>query len=576
MSGQPSKKPRGWLGVAVYTALGLGVSFLIWQAVKVAIVVYFLFWMPVINDETIASQFDRSKTGYVVEDGQMAWRPMTGADKLFVNIMSFGQAANSEFVNGRTLADADADSFRVIAGRYGADRTRVWREGRELVGADPATFAVLERGYAYDAFQVWHGETPIMALPAGTAPAIDIHSDYILSVGDATWFASDPAFELPERPNSEPRHHCRRWFEMNGAIWDGATRLYDFDAADPVEVLDCDAGVRMRYEDGVGTEDLAANNGLLIRDGAAIKRLTLLGDVVPMVTLPERITQTTFIGSSFDRDSVFLAQDASGQVYAARLNGSKVVQNLGAFDSLPTEDAALAGRAFWMGGSYFTVVPIDAVTDKHAINQGAATRLGRYAQVDDKLFELEQILARPGDLPVRVVDEDIVLIGSACFDYGQYVTDVSDPLAEDRVITDACDTQWRPEVIDYDGLRIGFSSRLVPAGFSDTDPVMDVLEVGVLTITNQTDAPINLSPEFLSGFELNISGTYINQPDDAWPDGGVQLAANATHRWIYKVNTNADPTYWAWTLKMVHNAKRSEIFGSDPFYIATGQFVGGN
>ncbi|MCK0121562.1 DKNYY domain-containing protein [Loktanella sp. F6476L] len=544
--------------------------------VVLLVVAYVFVWRPLFQDRDAPAQRSGATTGYVVEDGKMAWRPMSGVDKFVVNVLTLGLAANSETVNGRTLDTADIESFRVIAGRYGLDRTRVWLEGRQIVGADPATFAVLERGFAHDAFQVWKGGTQVMSLPAGETPLIEIHSDHILSIGEETWFASIPAFELPERPVTEPHHYCRHWLKMNGAIWEGATRLYDLDAADPVEMLDCDTRVSTQFKDGVGTEDLSANAGLLIRQGPDITRLTLLHDVVDVMTFPEPIEQAGFVGSGIGRDAVYLARGRSGQVYATRLTKSSPIQPIGTFAALPSDDDMIFDDAFWMGADYFTVVPAEAVTDAHVVNQGSGIRVGRYAHVGGALFNRNEILAHPGDLPVRFLGEDTVLIGSTCMDFGEFVTDVIDPTADEREVRDNCSTMRRPETVLYDGLRIAFWPRLLPIGFTETDPVMEILDIGSLAITNVSDAPIDLSPEFLAGFYLRINRTEITRPDDAWPDGGLRLEAGASHTWTYNVHTNADPTYWAWTLKMVHNVERSKIFDSDPFYIATGQFVGGN
>lgn len=540
--------------------------------VVLLVVAYVFVWRPLFQDRDAPAQRSGATTGYVVEDGKMAWRPMSGVDKFVVNVLTLGLAANSETVNGRTLDTADIESFRVIAGRYGLDRTRVWLEGRQIVGADPATFAVLERGFAHDAFQVWKGGARVMSLPAVETPTVEIHSDYILSIGDATWFVSDPAFELPERPVIEPRHYCRHWFKMNGAIWEGATRLYDLDAADPVEMLDCDARVSTQFKDGVGTEDLSANAGLLIRQGPDITRLTLLHDVVDIVTLPEPIAQAVFMGRGLNSRNVFLTLAPSGTVYAVRLNDKPVVQNIGVLNTLPDKEAMSFRYAFWLNGHYFTVVPEDEVEDRHIIDHGPASRLGAYAVVENEIFYGSRVVARPGDLPVRVGFDDDLLVGNACLSYGWYRSDVPDPNAENYDISRICGAHSQSDFVLYDGLRIHFSPRMISLGMGDTRPDLPMFDIGSMVIENLSDEPYFLTPEFLAGFDLLISDTSSEPPDDAWPDAGVLLAPDGNHSWPLRVQVIGDPFMWGWQMHMIHNAKRKAIFGDEPFHVGDGRF----
>ncbi|UWQ98172.1 DKNYY domain-containing protein [Rhodobacteraceae bacterium S2214] len=540
--------------------------------VVLLVVAYVFVWRPLFQNRDAPAQRSGATTGYVVEDGKMAWRPMSGVDKFVFNVLTLGLAANSKTVNGRTLDTADVDSFRVIAGRYGLDHTRVWLEGRQIVGADPATFAVLERGFAHDAFQVWKGGTQVMSLPAGETPTVEIHSDHILSIGEETWFASNPAFALPERPVTEPRHHCRLWFEMNGAIWEGATRLYDLVANEPAEMLDCDTLVSTQFKDGVGTEDLSANAGLLIRQGPAITRLTLLHDVVDIVTLPEPIAQAVFMGRGLNSRNVFLTLAPSGTVYAVRLNDKPVVQNIGVLNALPDKEAMSFRYAFWLNGHYFTVVPEDEVEDRHIIDHGPASRLGAYAVVENEIFYGSRVVARPGNLPVGVGFDDDLLVGNACLSYGWYRSDVPDPNAENYDISRICGAHSQSDFVLYDGLRIHFSPRMISLGMGDTRPDLPMFDIGSMVIENLSDEPYFLTPEFLAGFDLRISDTSIEPADDAWPDTGVLLAPDETHSWPLRVQVIGDPFMWEWQLHMIHNAKRKAIFGDEPFHVGDGRF----
>lgn len=541
-------------------------------AAGILLALFVLVWRPFFKDAVVPGQSAGAVTGYIFENGQVAWRPMTGVDKFVINVLTLGLASNSETVNGRTLASADVGSFRVIAGRYGLDRSRVWLEGRQIVGADPATFTVLERGFAYDAYQVWKGHTRVTSLPAGGTPLVEIHSDHILSIGEETWFASNPAFELPERPVTEPRHHCRLWFEMNGAIWEGATRLYDLVANDPVEMLDCDTRVSTQFKDGVGTEDLSANAGLLIRQGPAITRLTLLHDVVDIVALPEPIAQAVFMGRGLNSRNVFLALAPSGTVYAVRLNDMPVVQDIGVLNALPDKEAMSFRYAFWLNGRYFTIVPEDEVEDRHIIDHGPASRLGAYAVVGNEIFYGSRVVARPGDLPVRVGFDDDLLVGNACLSYGWYRSDVPDPNAGNDDISRICGAHSQSDFVLYDGLRIHFSPRMVSLGMGNTRPDLPMFDIGSMIIENLSDEPYFLTPEFLAGFDLRISDTSVEPPDDAWPVAGVVLAPEAIHSWPLRVQAVGDPFVWGWQLRMIHTAERKAIFDDKPFHVGDGLF----
>ena len=539
-----------------------------WLLVALAVILAVWFF----QSRTISGQSANATTGYIVENGQIAWRPMSGAEKFFVIAISFGQALNSETVNGRTLRSADVASFRVLAGRYGLDRSRVWFEGAQIVGADPKTFQVLERGFAHDAHQVWKGTTPILDLVGGDAHNIDVHSPHIFSVGETTWFAGTPSIQLPERPTAEPVHFCLQWFAMNDAIWEAGERRLVLDPAQNHKALGCDGSVTTRHENDEPYIDKSRNEGIVLQHGPALSRLTLLGETIRIATFPEDITGTQIIGSSVSSSEIVLAQGQSKTIYASGWHPDSQVQSIGRFESLPDDNAIFYRSAFWLDGSYFTVTAAEDDATAFVTNHGIAQRVGEYASIGDAIFWGERIIARPGNLTVRVAYDDYLLVGSACLNGPEFVSDVSDPLAEKYDISRACRAHNQRDVILYDGLRISFQPALIAIGQGDTRPDLPLFEIGSMVIENVSAKPHLLTPEFLGGFDLMISGTSISPPDDAWPRDGVELQTGETHRWTLKVQADGDPFSWGWQLKMRHNAERTAIFGDQTFFIANGLF----
>jgi len=530
---------------------------------------------PSVRERTIPGQARGATTGYLLEDGDVAWRPMTALDKFVVNVLSLGQTVGSEMVYGRRLDTADPDSFRVIAGAYGADRAHVWLEGNMIAGADPATFKVLARGFSQDKAQLFQATWPVMNV--SDAANIKVFSSSIVTVDDATWLISDPLIALPERPRREPDHFCRLWFSMNDAIWLGDEKRFDLEAANSFGVINCDGGIHRRFVDGVPEEVLSTNDGLLFHTDEAIWRLRLSGETEKITDLPEPIVHIEMMSSGVSANPFLLVQDASGMVSAIGLTEGAVVQTLGRFDSLPDRSGPYIYNAFWLDDTFFTKTSKSETPDQFVINRGVAERLGRYAHVGDFLYDGAMLLAVPGDLPLRLVGKDTLLIGDACINYGRYVTDLRDPHgADEREVGEQCDVHRRPDSILYDGLQIAFIPQLVGLGPNTKNPLATTYDLGRITITNTSDAIYELPARFLADFELKVDGTPIAPPDDAWPPQGVQLAPSESYSWQLKAHSAADPTFWSWVLKMRHTDERLMIFGDEPFDVGMGQFFGGD
>lgn len=501
----------------------------------------------------------------------VAWRPMTKGEQFAATILTLGLAANSEALRGRILPLADAASFRTIAGQYGLDRSYVWFRADLIDGADPASFEVLDFGFSRDNTHIWSGAALVLPLLPGQANSIEILSEQMFSVDAETYLAGVPAVLLPERPTAPPTHYCRGWFTMNDAIWLGAQKVLLVDGE--VRMLDCDSSIMRVYENGVPREDIDRNNGLIVIADGAVQHLSRAGDATLVATMPETITETRLTASSFRNDNILLARGASGTVYAVGLQPSTPVQYLGRFDVLPDSDAIVLGRAFWLGDNYFTLnEPFEAggpvVTD-----QGPAERFGSMAMVDGVLFHSTQVVARPGDVTVRMIDDDRLLIGAACYNFGNYVTDVADPTAEAPKIREVCQSMRPPDDVLYDGWRIAFQPGLTRLGLSETNPGFVSYALGQVSIENESDQTQSLPAEFLQDIELRVNGTLILPPDDAWDEKGMRVEPGQIHSWTLQADTNDDPQNWGWTLMMRHNAARAQVFDDALFYIGRGQFL---
>lgn len=510
-------------------------------------------------------------TGYQIEDGVVAWRPRTAGEQFVATILSLGLAANSETLRGRTLPLADATSFRTIAGQYGLDRSHVWFRGDLIDGADPASFEVLDFGFSQDNTHLWKGAELVLPFSPLQENNIEIHSELMFSVNTETYLAIAPAVLLPERPATPPTHYCRGWFMMNDAIWLGAQKVLPVDGE--VRMLDCDGSIRTVYEDGVGREDTDDNNGLMVIANSAVQRLSRAGDTTLVATMPEPITETRLLKGSVRNNGILLVQGTSGTVYAVGLKPGTPVQNLGRFDALPDRNAILLGQAFWLGDNYFTLdEPVEA-TAPVVKDHGLAERFGNIALADGALFDGARVVAHPGDMPLRMINDNTLLIGVACYNFGTYVTDVADPAAEARQIMEVCQTMRPPPDVLYDGLRLAFRPALTHLGPSDAHPGFQSYALGQVIIENEADQIRNLHPEFLQGIELRIDGTPISPPEDAWDEQGVRVEPGQSHRWTLQADTNDDPQYWGWTLLMRPSTARAEVFGDAQFYIGRGQFL---
>lgn len=515
-----------------------------------------------------------NSAGYRIEDGTVAWRPMSAGSQIAASILTLGLAANSEAVVGRSLPLADAASFRALGHQHGRDNDRVWFRAEQIEGADPASFVVLDHGFSRDRTQIWHQATPVMTFEAAQQDDVRAHSERILSVGAQTWLTGTPPHLLPEAPEAPPDHHCRDWFTMNGALWRGASRMLPLDG--PTEVLDCDGGVRTVYRDGQSFEDTTGNKGLLLRDGPDIWRLRLEGAPQLVAILPEPVTEARLMRGWHDDEPVLLALTESGTVHAMRTHPLAQVQTLGRLGALPAAEEITLDRGFPLQGRYFTLTAQPGPDGPVIADHGPAERFGDYALAGGRLFYGAEIVARPKDLFLRQITPSMVLVGPSCLNFGHFVTDLADPAGEVGQIMALCDGMHPRTELLYDGFRIGFSPQLADLGPDTKRPRSNLFQLGEVFIENIGERDRDLAEPFLAGFDLHVMGTRIEPPFEARPVQGVRLQPGQRHAWRPVASTDGDPRTWSWALTMRHGPERAEIFGGKPFDVGHGGFEGWN
>jgi hypothetical protein len=199
------------------------------------------------------------------------------------------------------------------------------------------------------------------------------------------------------------------------------------------------------------------------------------------------------------------------------------VQHLGRFDALPDSDAIILERAFWLGNNYFTLNEPFETVGPLVTDHGPAERLGRMALADGIFFYSTRVIARLGDLTVRMIDDGRLLIAAACYNFGNYVTDVADPTAEAPKVREVCQSMRSPDDVLYDGWRIAFQPGLTRLGPRETNIGLVSYALGQISIEHESDQTQSLPAEFLQDIELRVNGTLILPPNGAWDEKGMRV-----------------------------------------------------
>lgn len=519
----------------------------------------------------VSTLTQNNNIGYRIEDGVVAWRPMTSSQQVAATIVTLGMALGSEHVTGRTLPLADATTFEVIGPEHGRDNDRVWYHADEISGADPQSFEALKFGFSRDKFHIWRGINSVMELGPSQTLSVRAHSERIFSAGTSTWLVATPLQALAEAPISPPIHYCRNWFTMNEALWDGPRKVMPFSSK--AKVVECDGGISTVFENGIGIEDVSQNKGILLRSDASLWRVRLGEEPELVVTLPKTISAVLPLQSYSMERPVMLVQDVSGEVSALGLHRQPRLQSLGHFSALPKHNLDLSGDGgFWLDDHYLTLADDPSREAPLIIDHGPSEPIGRMALSGGMIYYGEMVVARPGDLPLRKISPSSILVGSSCLDFGNFISDVPDPAADVTEIIPLCQTMFRPPTVLYEGLSIEFSPNPISLGPHPDLPEMTVYRLGEIVIENVTNAPIDVPSEFLEGLVLRVMGKAITPPVDAWPADGLKLDPDARHRWPLEVRSDGLPLDWGWVLQLRHSAPRASIFGTEPVTIGYGDF----
>lgn len=509
-------------------------------------------------------------SGYQIRDGEVIWHPTSRGGRVAATVLTLGMALNSEVVGGRKVPFADPTTFRTLGDHHGRDDTYVWFEATVIEGADPEQFIVLEYGFSRDETRIWQGAKLVFVLDKDRSEPLRVHSERVLSIGPKTWLTTDPPSLLHETPTSKPEHHCRDWFIMNEALWLGPRRVLELTG--PTEVLDCDGGVRTRYEDDQPFEDLSFNQGILLCDGTNVWHATLTADPLLLATLPDPVVATRLLGRGTGPERILLARTRRSEVFAIAMTPETPAQRLGRFSDLPSPNDIRPDRSFWVEGRYFTVNdPLDPGAPLFT-DHGPSERFGDLVLTAGSLLHGARVVARPGGLSLRELGPAMVLVGPSCLHYGHFVTDVVDPLASADELRPHCDMMHRRSHVLYEGLRISFHPRLQDLGASTEHPGMTNYQLGEFVLENTDERPRHLPVTFLEGFQLRVQGSPIAPPPDAWPTTGLNLAPGQRHAWPLLADSNQAPTLWGWTLYMQHSVARVPIFGDESFPIGNGGF----
>lgn len=498
---------------------------------------------------------------WVVEDGVMAWRPMTTGEKAAVAIFSLGLALNEPFVQGRKMRGADVSSFRGLSPDYGVDKRAVWFRGLVLEGAGRDSFRVADHGFGWDDGAIWRGDVRIMANPAPGADLIAL-SPTIYMLGARGYYLDQV---MDEPPLTAPASHCRGWHVTNGALWLEARRLAAM--GEEARVLSCDGAKTTR--DGV--EDISRNAGILIADGPLLLRFRRDGGQEEVARFDAEIAQAEIT----HLDLLFL-QLKTGEVLALDpLRPERGVQGLGARAPLDMKRALAREGEVWLDDSVWFRSPGEDQGQGPFLREVGTDGevLGDYLRLGGRIYKWGRPLATPGDLPVTPLGPSRIMIGDMCVSFGQYVTDLPEDFTE-RQGVERCDVHRPPNPILYAGLEIGFREGFIRRGGADAEGLFPY-HLGEVFLRNagveavQVDAAFVRSIDFRAFGEADWVTVDVERPRAT--AGRYRLAPGATLSWPVEVRGPEGAPPIGYVLEANHLPERAAIFGTARFQIGHGQ-----
>lgn len=389
---------------------------------------------------------------YVLEEGVVAYRPKSTGQIVAANIFSFGTVGRPEWLVGKKMAQADVATFEVLAKNYAKDSTRAYFGAAVLAGIDPASFAPFGFGHSRDDNQLWFGTVEVMTWAEPFDGGITAYSSRVFDVEAQGYYFNDALIELPERPVGAVIHHCRDWFEMNGALWFKDTQFAPPEG--PIEVVECD-GSRRSGPEGEFVED---NKGLLfIADGRAyLARIT--GDLAQVHDFGAPVKTAVFF-EPHHTENLLLAQMKDDRPVVVDLNDKRGVKDLGVFPDL--KEGVLKNeerRSVWLDGTFlvYNEAPSKPI---YRVYQHA-TRKGFITLTEDKVFSngFEVLGADPETF--EVLSGSFVRDRGACFLGMHYIGDLPPREGPDvEAATDMCRALEGASHVICDGMRISLQKN---------------------------------------------------------------------------------------------------------------------
>lgn len=502
---------------------------------------------------------------WVVEGGVVAWRPMSGVERATVAVLSMGTAMNEDWVQGRLVTEADPDTFRALSRDYGVDAQAVWHEGVRLDGADPGSFRLAGYGFALDQAAIWRQELRLMLNPAPPEAELVSFSTEVFALDGRAYWLAEP---LPELPEGAVEPFCRDFYQMNGALWLGPDRLSPLDKA--AFEVSCDSSVPTRYQDGIGQEDITANNGLFYADGPALFVAWLDGSVTEIARFDAPVTLVEEVGWTID--PVSLVQLGDGTVLLGDLADAARMQALGTYPPLDPRAATDRVGEVRLGDMLYRLRSAEDRAPGHYADEVVApVEIGNYTLSEGVIYSWGEPVAMPGDLPLRLLNPDTLLVGTMCLSYGRYLTDVPPDLDPADVFT-ACDVHRPSDRLAYDGLRIGFQPGNAVLGFNPNG--LNEVRLGWVQVENTGTAPRIVPEEFVASIRFMV--TTEGRPFEAevtrpapGPEG-YRLAPDETLTWPVLVQSPNPRPSLGYRLDLTHPPDRARVLGQAPLEFGHG------
>lgn len=509
-------------------------------------------------------------SAYVFEDEVVSYRPKSTGSIIAANIFSLGTVGRPKWLVGSAVVGADVGSFEVLAQRYGRDWSRFYFEWSEITGADVSSFKPFGYGYAQDANGVWVGSAQIIEQAGLADDAVKAYAERVFSVGDQAFYLDNAPVALAEMPRTEIKTHCRKWFEMNGALWFGAERLAL--PQTPIKVVDCDGSVRTGPE-GEFVED---NKGLLFTSGDTAYLARVTGDLGAAHQFDAVISDAVFFEPDY-RENLMLARLATDQFVVVDLSGDRREQVLGRFPEFGDKSLTHTGRrALWLDVEFF-VFNEDKSQPLYTA-YGKAEKVGSYMMTESKVFSstFEVVGAHPDTF--EVLGLDYALDRNACYAFGRYIGDLPPDVgtAKETALGE-CRALYETSHVVYDGMRISFEQDFKRVLGGDAaaqgDEFIHDFKLGELRVENLTDAPLAVDPVFWNGIEAWVrSGKAVALDVDrpVLDHGGTHaLAPRETVSWSLKVRSDVANLEAGFYVTFDHVGAKRARFGTGQMRFAS-------